>query len=264
MYNKKITLLILTACTALVFIQSGCNAEHKQQNPSKKHTSCFNVRDFGATGNGKILDTDAIQRAIDTCSKSGTGKVIVPAGKYLVGCIELKSNVNLHLEPAAVLLGSTNIKDYTVKTPAFESRTNNLYVNRSIIYAEKADNISLTGSGIINGQGRARSFSQTRPQSNRPYIARFIECRNVIMRDISMLESANWTCHILGCSGVLVDGIKIKNSVRANRDGLDIDSSNQVSVYNCRIFSQDDAIVLKSTAPVLLLSLTVYLPNKKV
>ena len=211
----------------------------------------FNVNDFGAKGDGKTLDTESIQAAVDACFKSGGGEVFLPAGKYLTGCIELKSNINLNIGSGAVLLGSTNRDDYKILIPDYESRTKNLYVNRSIIYAENAENVSVTGNGIIDGQGTDKAFGVTRPQTNRPFLARFTGCRNLVIRDVTMLESANWTCFLLGCNGVLVDGIKIKNTIRANRDGLDIDCCENVTVSNCRINSMDDAIVLKSTGPAI-------------
>ena len=210
----------------------------------------FNIMDFNAAGDSITLDTEAIQNAVDACYASGGGTVVVPAGTWLTGCIVLKSNVNLHLEPGAVLLGSTDKDDYKVIVPDFESRTNDLYVNRSIIYAEKAENVSLTGTGIINGNGKHENFSKTLPQNYRPFLARFVNCRNLTIRDVTMLESANWTCHLLGCKDVLVDGLKIENSVRANRDGLDIDGCENITVSNCRIHSMDDAIVFKATGPV--------------
>jgi cysteine-rich repeat protein len=206
-------------------------------------------KDFNASGDGVTLDTKAIQNTVDACYASGGGTVVVPAGIWLTGCIELKSNINLHLEPGAVLLGSTNKDDYKIIVPDFESRTNDLYVNRSIIYAEKAENVSLTGTGIINGSGKHKNYSFTHPQNNRPFLARFVNCSNVTIRDVSMIESANWTCHLLGCKDVLIDGLKIENSVRANRDGLDIDGCENITVSNCRIYSMDDAIVFKSTGP---------------
>jgi len=211
--------------------------------------SIYNVKKFGAVGDAVTLDTKAIQSAVDACGAAGGGRVIVPAGRYLVGCIELRNNINLHLSAGAILLGSTQQKDYTIKTPTYQSRTNDLYVNKSIIYAEKVHHVSITGTGIIDGQGRAKSFARVRPQTGRPYLARFIQCEDLTIRDVSMLEAANWTCHLLGCKRVLVDGLKIRNTARANRDGLDIDSCNQVTVSNCQISSQDDAIVIKSTTP---------------
>jgi hypothetical protein len=217
----------------------------------------YNVMAFGAKGDGISLETEAIQRAVDRCSSEGGGKVYIPAGKYLTGSIILKSNINFYIESGAVITGSPNKDDYEIKIPAFESRTNDLYVNRSSLYAENAENVSVTGGGIINGNGLHKNYSITNPQKNRPFLARFIACRNVTIRDVNMLESANWTLHLLGCEGVLIDGLKIKNSVRANRDGLDIDGCKDVSVSNCRIDSMDDAIVLKSTGPAVTRNVTI-------
>ncbi len=232
---NKITFILIFLLSATVLAQN----------------STFNIKDFNASGDGTTLDTKAIQNTIDACYTSGGGTVVIPAGTWLTGCIVLKSNINLHLEPGALLLGSPNKDDYKIIVPDFESRTNDLYVNRSIIYAEKAENVSLTGTGIINGNGRHKNFSVTHPQNNRPFLARFVNCTNVTIRDVSMIESANWTCHLLGCKDVLVDGLKIKNSIRANRDGLDIDGCENITVSNCRIYSMDDAIVFKSTGPAI-------------
>jgi len=209
----------------------------------------LNVKDFGAKGDGKSMDTEAIQSAIDKCFTMGGGEVFLPTGKYLVGCIVLKSNINLNISSGAVLLGSTNKDDYQIIVPNYQSRTNNLYVNRSILYAENVDNVSVTGEGIIDGQGTDKAFSITRPQINRPFLARFTNCSELVIKDITMLESANWTCHLLGCKGVIIDHLKIKNTVRANRDGLDIDCCENVEVSNCQINSMDDALVLKTTGP---------------
>jgi hypothetical protein len=217
----------------------------------------YNITDYGAKGDNRTLNTKAIQEAVDKCADKGGGTVVVPAGTFVTGCIVLKSNVNLHLNNGAVLLGSPDKDDYKVIVPRFESRTNDLYVNRSIIYAENAENVSLTGSGIIDGNGKHKNFSKTFPQNNRPFLARFVNCTNLTIRDVSMNESANWTCHLLGCKDVLIDGLKIKNSIRANRDGLDIDGCENITVSNCRIYSQDDAIVFKATGPASVKNATV-------
>ena len=234
---------------SVIFLVAGLNATGQ--------SGYFNIKKFNAKGDSVAINTKAIQNAVDACHSAGGGTVVVPAGTWITGCIVLKSNVNLHLEPGAVLLGSPDKDDYKVIVPEFESRTNDLYVNRSIIYAEKADNISVTGTGIIHGNGKHKNFSQTLPQKNRPFLARFVNCTNVTIRDVSMLESANWTCHLLGCKDVLIDGLKISNSVRANRDGLDIDGCQNVTVSNCRIHSQDDAIVFKTTGPAPVKNVTV-------
>ena len=237
--NHKQTIAIFTF--ALVFISTIFSVSAQE--------GFYNIKDYGATGNGEDLASSAIQKAIDACSEDGGGTVYVPSGTYLSGTIILKSNVRFFIDTGARILGSTNRNDYQNITPYFPSRTNDLYVNRSIFYAENADNIIVEGKGVVDGNGLAPIFDIKRPQINRPYLARFINCKNLTIRDVSMCEAANWTLHLLGCQQVVIDGIKIHASHRENRDGIDIDGCQDVAVSNCNIVSGDDAIVLKSTGP---------------
>ncbi|HET7178198.1 MAG TPA: glycoside hydrolase family 28 protein [Chryseosolibacter sp.] len=209
----------------------------------------YNVKEFGARGDGKTLDTKAIQTAIDAAHKQNGGVVDVPAGTYLIGTLVLKGNVNLTLRPGAVLLGSPNYSDYSAIDQKFESRTRNLYAKYFMIFAEDAKNISITGSGIIDGNGRDH-FRETYPQNLRPFMIRLVNCENVTIRDVHLLESANWTLHLLGCRDVNIDGVAIENSGEGNRDGLDIDASERVTVSNSRFLTTDDAIVLKTSTDV--------------
>jgi len=130
----------------------------------------FDVRDYGALGDGATLDTKAIQAAIDACTQAGGGKVYLHNGSFLSGTIYLKSNVTLYLEAGAVLLGSTNLGDYPVTVPAFRSYTDN-YTNKSLIYAERQENIAILGRGVIDGQGASFKGSN----KVRPYVIRFIQ-----------------------------------------------------------------------------------------
>ena len=205
----------------------------------------FNVRDYGAKGDGVAFDTAAIQAAIDACNSAGGGTVVVPAGTYLTGTIELKNNVGLRLEKGSVLLGSKNLDDYPECVPNLRSYTDK-YTRHSIIYAESAENIAITGEGTIDGQGAA--FDNT--TYARPNMMRIISCRNVSVRGIRMLDGAMWTCHFLSCTDVSVSGVTIRSRVNKNNDGLDIDGCRNVRISDCDISSGDDAIVLKSTSPL--------------
>ena len=206
----------------------------------------INVRKFGAKGDGKTLDTHAIQNAIDQAFGNGGGVVDVPPGIFLIGTLILKDNIELHLSPGAVILGSPDYHDYTEIIHKYESRTNGLYAKYFMIFAEGARNISITGNGIIDGNG-LKNFRKSDPQNLRPYMIRLVNCNNVLIRDVKLLESANWTLHLLGCTDVNVDGIDIDNHVRSNRDGIDIDACNRLTLANSRFNTGDDAIVLKST-----------------
>ena len=205
----------------------------------------FNVRERGATGQGVALETPAIQAAADACAQAGGGTVYFPPGRYLTGTIELRSNVTLHLEAGAVLLGSRDLKDYPVRRAAFRSYTDN-YTDKSLLYAFEAENVGLAGPGEINGQGSA--FSEGAPYMERPYLVRFVQCRNVRLSDVTLRNSAMWVCHFLACEDVAARGVRIRSRVNQNNDGFDIDCSERVRISDCDIWSGDDAIVLKSTA----------------
>ena len=205
----------------------------------------YDVRAFGAVGDGVALDTEAIQKAVDACAEAGGGTVTLQGGRFLSGTIRLKSNVTLYVEAGATLLGSTNIADYPDITPTI------VYLYRArftkyLIYAERAENIAIAGRGSIDGQGR---HFPARPgdDKGRPYILRFSECKNVRVENVSFRDSARWLSHYLACENVTINGISIHSKIRENRDGIDVDSCRNVRISDCSIDTGDDAIVLKAT-----------------
>ncbi len=200
---------------------------------------------FGAVPDGKTLCTEAIQKAIDDRFARGGGTVVIPPGRFLTGTLVLKSRVHLWLEPGAVILGSTRLSDFPEKRPAFRSFTDT-YTDKSLIYAENADNISIGGHGIIDGQGK--SFKGPYPYKIRPYLIRIISCRDVSVTDIELRDSPMWVQHYLDCDRVLIRGVRVHSQVNNNNDGIDIDCCNRVRISDCEIVSGDDAIVIKSTA----------------
>lgn len=210
----------------------------------------LDVKQFGAKGDGCTLETASIQRAIDKAFEAGGGVVSVPAGTYKVGTLILKDNIDLHLDPGSEIIGSPDIADYKEIIHKYESRTNGLYAKHFVVFAEGAKNISITGPGIINGNG-LKNFLKGNPQNLRPFLMRLVDCDNVTIRDVHLIEAANWTLHLLGCRDVNVDGVVIENGVDSNRDGLDIDCCQRVTVANSRFLTGDDAIVMKATNDVL-------------
>lgn len=203
----------------------------------------FDVRDFGAVGTGRALDTKAIQSAIDAAGQSG-GMVYFPPGTYLTGTLTLKSRVSLHLEAGATLLGSTNLADYPAIHPAFRSYADT-YHNQSLIYAENLEDVSLVGRGTVNGQGA--SFKRVDHYGGRPYLICMVNCRHVQVADLTLLDSAMWVQHYLVCEDVSIRGLTVHSRCNANNDGIDIDACEKVRISDCEVFSGDDAIVLKST-----------------
>ena len=207
----------------------------------------WDPRSFGAKADAKTVDTRAIQAAVDACAAAGGGTVRLAGGVFLSGTIVLRSHVALHIDAGATLLGSRNIDDYLSITPKIVYLYRDRFT-KSLIYAERAENVTLCGRGVIDGQGKHFPYAKTGGDGLRPYLIRFSECRNVQVRDLTLLNSARWLSHYLACENVMIDGVTIHSRIRENRDGMDIDSCNRVRIANCDIYSGDDAIVLKATA----------------
>jgi len=217
----------------------------------------FNILDYGAKGDGSTLNTKFIQTAIDECAKAGGGTVYFPAGRYVSGTLILKSHITLNLEAGAVLEGSKKLEDYIVKVPEVRSYTDS-YTNKSLIYAEGLENIAIVGHGTLDGNGASfDDVNHTLMKKNlsesykaRPYMIRMINCKDVLIRDVTILNSPMWVQHYLLCEDLNIDGITVNSRVNHNNDGIDIDACNRVRISNCDIVSGDDAIVLKSTLDV--------------
>jgi len=201
----------------------------------------LDVTRFGAIGNGKTLNTRALQAAIDSCSRQGGGTVLFPAGTFLTGTLNLKSNITLELSNGAVLLGSGDINDYE------EERINN---RRHLIYARGASNIAIIGQGTIDGQGKAFWKGDTldfEPIPPRPvHWLRFENCSRVQLRDIRLQNSPSHVCYLDTCNDVTIDGVTLLNDARVpNTDGFDISDCSNVRISNCLISTGDDGICLK-------------------
>ena len=213
----------------------------------------FNVLEYGAVNDGETISTAGIQRAIDKCSESGGGTVEFPAGRYLSGTIFLKSNITLHLSAGAILAGSKNINDYPVTPYPVRSYTDN-YTNRSLIYAEALKSVAITGEGIINGNGSSFIIQEELVKKSlsdsyrlRPYIIRFVNCEDINVENITLLNSPMWVQHYLFCRNVYIRGVSVRSKVNRNNDGIDIDACENVRISDCDIISGDDAIVIKSS-----------------
>ena len=204
----------------------------------------YNVLDYGAKGDGSTLDTKAVQAAIDECTQSGGGTVLIPSGKtVLVGTIYMKDYVTLHVANGAVLLGSPDIADYPDDTHK-NMYKNEPHMDRCLIFASGAKSFGFTGQGTIDGNGHMSNFNR---KTGRPMLMRFMNCQDVRMRDITIINPAAWVSAWLYCDEVVVDGIKIHSRVNHNGDGLDFDGCSNVRVANSSFDTSDDSICLQAS-----------------
>lgn len=215
-------------------------------------TRIYNIVDFGAKGDGKTLDTHALQSAIDACNKDQGGTVIVPAGTFVIGTVELKSNVTLHIAAGGKLLGSADGKQYFAATAIPLHGDSTLEDgNVGLLFAVEAENVTVEGPGTIDGQG-AQFRSPTRgvpPPSgrggaDRPYHLLFHRCRNLRIHDLNLVDCAFHSIRIIQTRFVWIDGIRIHNRVNGNNDGFHFISAENLHVSNCDVESQDDACAL--------------------
>ena len=214
----------------------------------------YNILTFGAKGDGVTDDAVAIQKAIDRCSTEGGGVVLFPRNHvFLSGPVELKSNVELHLEATATLKANPDESIY--KLSAFgENRGEGMLW----LWAKDADNISITGKGTIHGNGIAfmgaelEDSYELKPLADqtfdpRPHVLTLTNVQNLTICDVTIKEGAYWTVHLIGCNEAVIDGINLLNNLKIrNGDGIDLDHSKHVRIANCHITSGDDCICLKN------------------
>ena len=226
--------------------------------PGQPARGQFDVRDYGATGDGVTIDTPAINRAIDAAAATGGGSIVFPAGQYVCYTIRLKSHVSLQLAAGATIVAAevpkegTTTGGYDSAGPpqpweAYQDFGHNHWAN-SLIYGEGLEDISIYGPGLIWGKGLSRGEANELPHVDSPGVANkaiaLKNCRNVVLRDFSILLGGHFGILLTGTDNVVIDGLTIDT----NRDGIDIDCCRNVRVDNCVVNSPwDDAICPKSS-----------------
>ena len=215
----------------------------------------YNVRSFGAVGDGKSLDSPAINTAIESAFANGGGKIIVPAGIYLCGSIHLKSNIELHLLPGAIIKAapaSMKVYDESESFGGFPEYQDggHTYFHNSLIWAEGQDNISITGRGMIDGEGLTKKDTENAGNVQGGSIGTGDKaialklCTNILIRDITIFRGGHFAIIITGCEKGTIDNVTIDT----NRDGIDIDCCKYLTVTNTKVNTpNDDGIVLKSS-----------------
>lgn len=271
--KKGFSSTAILSSAIVCFVLAGCASapKHHTENAEMKSASTFNVRDFGATGDGKTLDHVAINKAIEAAAAQGGGTVLVPAGNYLCGSIRLKSNIHLIIDAGATIVGAPqSMKAYDAeedfKGPAFQDG-GHTYFHNSLIWGVNLTNVSITGHGMISGGGLStgdgiedrmdgfNNFGRTNIVAPNPGTNTWPQhlgnksialklCRNVLIRDITIYHGGHFCILVTGCDDMTVDNV----TMDTERDGIDIDCCRNTMVSNCRINSPgDDGLCPKST-----------------
>jgi polygalacturonase len=196
----------------------------------------YNVRNFGATGDGTTKDTAAFQKALDACAVLGGGEVSVPPGKYLIGSIQMGNRTILRLEKDSVLTGSPDLDDYPIMDIRWEGRWQQGH--RSLIYAANVDHTGIIGPGRIEGN-RAVAFGKGKRGA---LVLEPISCTDLRWEGFAVTHDGTWATHPTYCTNVVIKNLHIRNT----RDGIDVDSCKNVRIEDCDIDCGDDAISLKS------------------
>ena len=234
-----------------------------------QNSAVYNVLDFGAKQDENVNSQKAIQESINQCAKAGGGIVLIPPGTFYTSTVYLKSNIDFKLCNGATLVAIADKSLYKNEKLGLKDAGDNFIP--ALIVAHKIENFSITGQGTIKGQpsfyyttvdykdaypgwnenAMKSGVSMERPWVNDPKISLVYisDCKNIVLENISIVDSPNWSCHVQWSHNVRINGIKITSSLKkgVNSDGLDIDGCKDVIVSNSIIKTGDDAICLKTT-----------------
>ena len=236
------SLQLFTLFVLVIVIQTNVSG----QTPATSQ-GIYNVRSYGAKGDGKTSDTKAINKAIDAAAKAGGGRVYLSAGDYLSGSIHLKSNISLYLEQGATIIATDkdpgtayDQEEQTINTTYQDS--GHSHFHNALIWGEGIHDVSIMGPGKIWGKSLLKDYKKDSKEANKALV--LYKCRNVIIRDITFLHGGWFAILATGVDNLTIDNVKMDT----NRDGMDIDCCRNVRISNCSVNSPyDDGICLKST-----------------
>ena len=235
-----LTVLLLAPVAALHAADTGSPAREAQ---------AFDIRSYGAVGDGQTINTASIQKAIDACHATGGGRVVVPEGVFLTGSLRLKSRVTLKIDQGGILRGSPKIGDYALETAPLHWVSAKQW-KQCLIYAEDAEQIGIEGPGTIDGQGGSeRKVFPNAKDPRRPMLVRFERCRRIAVRDVTLLDPAVFTTFFVHSEDIAIERVTIRSRKTSTADGLDFDGCKRVRIADCDLDTGDDAIGLKTLHP---------------
>ncbi len=213
----------------------------------------FDIRTYGAKGNGRAYDTEAFTRAIADAAYSG-GTVYVPDGTYFTGEIKLASDMTLFVSPGATIIGSQDHSKYPLREPG-KSLCAHRQLGRSLIYGEGLRNVTVTGGGMLDGNGKYRfkmndPAADKREQDARPDIIYIAYSSDINIENLNMRRSAFWTVVPLSSRNITIKNLRLNCMNTPNRDGIDPVDCQNISIYNCNVMAGDDGLCFKSSDTV--------------
>ena len=207
---------------------------------TKQDVKIFNVKDYGAVGDGRSLNTEAINKAIIACSEAGGGTVLIPAGRFLTGTVQLKSNITLFLDKDATILATDDKSQFKGADVKPEDEDEPIGIGtksmnnwtRSLILLEKVENVTITGTGTIDGMVLV-------PDPHREIHGIMVtESKNIVISDITVTRAGDWSI-----VGFYVEEYKVSNvTVTDGYDGIHVRKGKKLVFENCKLYCRDDAI----------------------
>jgi polygalacturonase len=229
-------------CWTLVFPLVAPAAESRPPEVTSASAHTFNVLDYGARGDGRKLETEALNKAVEACAKAGGGQVLVPPGRYCSGTIHLRSHVTLFMSAGAILLGTTNLASYEQpQVPEFMPEAKWGKWHRALLVGENLQDIAIIGPGVIDGQ---KVYDPTGEEHMRgPHTIALVACRGITLRDFSIVDSANYAIFFQVSDDVELRGL----SITGGWDGVHFRGApghpcRKVDIIGCRFYTGDDSV----------------------
>ena len=246
-------IVVFTVSVAVFFTLLGCSS--LMMKPQR-----FDISEHGAVGDGRTLNTEAIQAVIDQCAKQGGGTLVIPKGEFISGALFLKAGVNVELLKGAVLKGSTNINDYPKANTRIEGHFEPW--RAALLNGDKVDHLRITGPGTLDGSGATfwrefvRRIREDRKTTNlnveRPRLTFIQNSEDVQVSGVTFNNSGFWNLHLYRCRQVTVDNCRFQSphgvpGPAPSSDGIDVDSSQDITISKCFFAVGDDCIALKGS-----------------